>query len=161
MAEVLKLTKVGKIFSQAERNITALSDVNLSVKKGELVALTGPSGSGKTTLLQIAGLLDNPSLGQVFIRACIQTQRTPIFQKFCATFLQNFAAVSKIREKILQKNEPKFVENRGAMGLNTGSKHFLSNKIQNFLDKILHNFYQKKSRSHLFWKRFDKFVQGL
>jgi hypothetical protein len=37
--------------------------------------------------------------------------------------LQNFAAVSRIPQKILQKNEPKFVEKRGVMGLKTGSSN--------------------------------------
>jgi hypothetical protein len=63
-----------------------------------------------------------------WLRACIQTQRASIFQKFCATFLQKFAAVSSILQKILQKNEPKFVEKRGVMGLKTGSS--LQSKLQ-------------------------------
>lgn len=64
---VLKLINVTKNFFQADQKITAIEDVNLEVKKGELVALTGPSGSGKTTLLQIAGLLDCPTSGEVWI----------------------------------------------------------------------------------------------
>jgi len=64
---VLKLSNITKNFSQADQKIEVLKSVNLEVKKGELVALIGPSGSGKTTLLQIAGLLDTPSSGQIFI----------------------------------------------------------------------------------------------
>ena len=64
---VLKLINVTKIFFQADQKITAIGDVNLEIKEGELVALTGPSGSGKTTLLQIAGLLDSPTSGEVWI----------------------------------------------------------------------------------------------
>jgi len=41
--------------------------------------------------------------------------------KFCATFWQNFAAVSGIQQKILPKNEPKFGQKRNVVGLKTGS----------------------------------------
>lgn len=67
MSSVLKLANITKNFLQADQKISALCEANLEIKKGELVALIGPSGSGKTTLLQIAGLLDSPSSGQVFI----------------------------------------------------------------------------------------------
>ena len=42
-----------------------LANFSLNIKAGEVVALVGPSGSGKTTLLQIAGLLDNPTSGDI------------------------------------------------------------------------------------------------
>ena len=55
------------------------------------------------------------------IRACFQTQRVSILPKFCATFWQNFAAVSGIQKKFLPKNEPKFGQKRNVVGLKTGS----------------------------------------
>ena len=66
---VLTLNNITKKFLQADREIEAIKNLSLEIKKGELIALIGPSGSGKTTLLQIAGLLDNPSSGQIFINA--------------------------------------------------------------------------------------------
>lgn len=67
MSTVLKLSDIKKDFTQAGQKIPVIKGVNIEIKKGELVALIGPSGSGKTTLLQIAGLLDAPTSGQIFI----------------------------------------------------------------------------------------------
>lgn len=65
--KVLKLLEITKEFNQGGQKVLALSKANMEVEKGEIVSLIGPSGSGKTTLLQIAGLLDNPTSGRVFI----------------------------------------------------------------------------------------------
>src|SRR3989344_6601181 len=47
--------------------VHALSNVDLEIKKGDLVAVIGPSGSGKSTLLNMLGLLDEPTAGQIFL----------------------------------------------------------------------------------------------
>jgi putative ABC transport system ATP-binding protein len=60
-----ELSGVGKSFLRGSVVINAVSDVDLTVEPGELVALEGPSGSGKTTLLQLLGALDRTSAGTV------------------------------------------------------------------------------------------------
>jgi len=60
---LLELQGIRKVFLTDEVETHALSDVHLSVKKGEWLAIVGPSGSGKTTLLAILGLLDTPTAG--------------------------------------------------------------------------------------------------
>lgn len=64
----LELVHVARFYGKKETKLEVLKDVNFSLNKGEIVALVGPSGSGKSTLLHIAGLLDTPSDGQIFVQ---------------------------------------------------------------------------------------------
>lgn len=63
----LTLKNINKTFRQGNEILEVLKDVNLEIKPKEVVALIGPSGSGKSTLLQIAGLLEKPTDGEVYI----------------------------------------------------------------------------------------------
>jgi putative ABC transport system ATP-binding protein len=60
---LITLEGIKKVFLTQDMETHALSDVHLSIDKGEFVSIEGPSGSGKSTLLSILGLLDAPSAG--------------------------------------------------------------------------------------------------
>jgi len=64
---ILQLDAVSKMYRSGDFSITALDDVTLHIRGGEIVAIMGPSGSGKTTLLTIAGALLRPTQGHVHI----------------------------------------------------------------------------------------------
>ena len=65
METVIQVINLKKNFTQGTQKIIALSDINLTINKGEFVAINGYSGSGKSTLLNIIGTLDSPSAGEV------------------------------------------------------------------------------------------------
>lgn len=65
--EILRCEGVEKVFGKGGNQVIALSGVNLSVEKGEFVAIVGASGSGKSTLLHILGSVDRPTRGTVTV----------------------------------------------------------------------------------------------
>jgi putative ABC transport system ATP-binding protein len=63
--EVVRVENLTKIYGRGDAQTLALVDANLSVQKGELVALLGPSGSGKTTLLTAICCISEPTRGRI------------------------------------------------------------------------------------------------
>ena len=65
--EILRCENVRKVYGSGNNQVVALDHIDLSVQKGEFVAIVGASGSGKSTLLHILGSVDKPTEGKVLI----------------------------------------------------------------------------------------------
>ena len=65
--EILRCEGIKKVYGTGNNRVSALQKVDLSVEKGEFVAIVGASGSGKSTLLHILGSVDKPTEGKVII----------------------------------------------------------------------------------------------
>lgn len=65
--EILKIKELKKIYGTGETQVKALDGINLTVERGEFVAVVGSSGSGKTTFLNMVGGLDIPSSGEIIV----------------------------------------------------------------------------------------------
>ncbi|TDR94542.1 sulfate/molybdate ABC transporter ATP-binding protein [Enterovirga rhinocerotis] len=85
-ATEVRIHGVNKAFSEA----AALSDIDLTVREGELLALLGPSGSGKTTLLRVIAGLEIPDSGRIFFGADDVTDR-PVQQRGIGFVFQHYA----------------------------------------------------------------------
>ncbi|WP_317954250.1 ABC transporter ATP-binding protein [Paenibacillus chitinolyticus] len=64
--DILKVTNLCKIYNE-KMPFEALSDINLTIEKGEFIGIMGPSGSGKTTLLNLVSTIDEPTSGEVCV----------------------------------------------------------------------------------------------
>jgi len=67
MDAVLHLEGVGRHYAEGDRTLTVLENAGFSLRHGEMVALVAPSGAGKSTLLHLAGLLERPDSGEVYL----------------------------------------------------------------------------------------------
>jgi putative ABC transport system ATP-binding protein len=65
---LIELRDVRKVYGAGESQVAALAGVNLSIARGELLAVMGPSGSGKSTCMNLLGCLDTPSTGSYLFR---------------------------------------------------------------------------------------------
>ncbi len=83
--EILKCQGLRKVYGSGENQVTAIDHMDLSVQKGEFVAIVGASGSGKSTLLHILGSVDKPSEGKVIIEgtdlSTLNPTRAAIFRR--------------------------------------------------------------------------------
>lgn len=94
-APIVQARGVRKVYESGRLRVEALRDVNLSVMKGEMVAIMGPSGCGKTTLLNCLSGLDELSAGQVILEGqdlakLNDTQRTKLRSRRMGFVFQSF-----------------------------------------------------------------------
>jgi lipoprotein-releasing system ATP-binding protein len=76
MGDILRLEAITRRFKEGDGQLEVFSNLALSLKPGEIVALVGPSGAGKSSLLHIAGLLEAPTSGEIFIDG-VATSKLP------------------------------------------------------------------------------------
>lgn len=67
MSSLMTARDIRKAFVTGKNRLNVLKDINLEIKKGELIMIVGPSGAGKSTLLSIMGGLSRPTSGKVFL----------------------------------------------------------------------------------------------
>lgn len=88
--EILRCEGVRKVYGSGDNQVVALDGIDLSVEKGEFVAIVGASGSGKSTLLHILGSVDKPSAGRVLIE---ETDIAALNQREAAVFRRRNAGI--------------------------------------------------------------------
>src|SRR5439155_7560813 len=97
----IHLESVSKVFLTEEVETHALSDVALSIGRGEYVSIAGPSGCGKSTLLSIIGLLDSPTRGNYLLNGqpvatLKQSERVRIRNREIGFIFQNFNLIGDL-----------------------------------------------------------------
>ena len=94
----IKLNNIRKIYSNKDNELFALNEINLTIDKGEMIAIMGPSGSGKSTLLNIIGTLSSPTSGSYTLEDydMVNLKSGKIAQirnKYIGFVVQNFALI--------------------------------------------------------------------
>lgn len=67
MSDLVVVEKVSRVYKKGKEKVEVLHELDLTIQKGDFLALMGPSGSGKTTLLNLIGGLDKPTAGSVIV----------------------------------------------------------------------------------------------
>jgi putative ABC transport system ATP-binding protein len=68
MGAILNAVGVTKLYIRGAETVRALDNINISIERGDMVAVVGPSGSGKTTLLNMLGGFDKPTNGSIYLK---------------------------------------------------------------------------------------------
>ena len=98
--ELIKIVNLCKVYDTGAVKVIGLKNINLTIKKGEFVAIMGQSGSGKSTLMNILGCLDRPVMGHYYldgidISALNQDQLSRIRNQKIGFVFQSFNLISR------------------------------------------------------------------
>ena len=115
---LLEIINLKKTYEHINGNITLFNNLNLKIKRGDLVALIGPSGSGKSSLLHLLALLDDPSKGKILInnkemKNLNDSQKDEVRKKNISIIFQDnnlltdFSALENVMMPLLIKGESK------------------------------------------------------
>ncbi|MBC2580984.1 ABC transporter ATP-binding protein [Clostridium sp. DJ247] len=100
LKDIIHMKNINKVYKMGDSVFTALSDVNLSIRSGEFVAIVGPSGAGKSTLMNIIGCLDMPSSGEYVLGGvntkCSDNKLAEIRNSKIGFIFQNYNLLSKL-----------------------------------------------------------------
>jgi putative ABC transport system ATP-binding protein len=99
-APTIELRRVSRVYGKGASTVTALDGIDLSIARGEFVALMGPSGAGKSTCLNILGCLDRPTSGQNFfqgvdVAGLTRAQRALLRRNFIGFIFQGFNLLNR------------------------------------------------------------------
>ena len=102
MPTVIELSGVSKVYGKGEAEVRALDKVDISIERGDFVAIIGASGSGKSTMMNIIGCLDAPSTGSyrldgINTRELDEYQQAQIRNRKIGFVFQNFNLISRTR----------------------------------------------------------------
>ena len=145
MTSALELRRVSKTYGSGPTKVRALSDIDLAVERGELVAVMGPSGSGKSTLLTIAGSLEEPTSGQVLVdgvdlAAVSRTDRAKMRRRSIGYVFQDFNLLPGLTavENVTLPLELDGVRARSARGAGLSALHELdvAERADRFPDEL-------------------------
>ncbi len=141
MTPVLETKNLCKGYELGDENITAVCNINLTINKGDFIAITGKSGSGKSTLMHMLGLLDTPTSGELILngkntkgmseKELAQVRNTDIgfvFQAF--NLLQRTTVLENVMLPLIYSGIPNSEHEKMALEVleQVGLSHRLKNK---------------------------------
>ncbi|MCW8850687.1 MAG: ATP-binding cassette domain-containing protein, partial [Melioribacteraceae bacterium] len=116
---MINLKNITKYYDEGDSKLTVLSNLDLSIKKGEIIILLGKSGSGKSTLLNIISGIDIPNSGSIQINSeeitsLSEKERTLVRRKKIGFIFQFFNLVPTltVKENLVLPLELNHIENR-------------------------------------------------
>ena len=122
---LIETVNLNKTYKHVNGNITLFNNLNLKVKKGDLVALVGPSGSGKSSLLHLLALLDEPTKGdikinEVFTKKFLDEKKDETRRKNISIIFQDnnllndFTAIENVMMPLIIKGEKEEIAKKEA-----------------------------------------------